>query len=500
MGLIEARNEGAATAEGVIVVKTGAHTGRSPNDRFIVRTNDVADSIWWGDVNRPISLEHFDRLYQRLAAYFTGREIFVQDALAGAHPDHALPVRVITTTAWLSLFARNMFIRLNADELAEFVPAFTVLHAPEFAANPEEEGTNSGAFIIINFERKAVIIGGTAYAGEIKKSIFSVLNYRLPAAGVLPMHCSANVNDAGEVALFFGLSGTGKTTLSSDLNRKLIGDDEHGWGDDGVFNFEGGCYAKTIRLREEYEPLIYRAASRPGAILENVVLDTKSGAVDFDDGSITENTRVSYPLEFIENALPGSRAGHPANIFFLTADAFGVFPPIARLTPEQAMYYFLSGYTSKTAGTEKGLGIEPQTTFSACFGAPFLPLHPRVYAEMLGEKLKQHKAQVWLVNTGWTGGPYGVGERMHLPYTRAMVSAAMAGQLDGVEFRADPHFGLRVPQTCPAVPSEVLNPRGTWKDTEAYDKQAVGLIARFKENFKQYENEVSKEVAAAGPQ
>ncbi|MEK6222489.1 MAG: phosphoenolpyruvate carboxykinase (ATP), partial [Chloroflexota bacterium] len=379
-------------------------------------------------------------------------------------------------------------------------PGFTIIQAPGFFADPTVEGTNSETFIIVNYEKKLVLIGGTSYAGEIKKSIFSALNYTLPKLGVLPMHCSANVAENKDVALFFGLSGTGKTTLSSDPDRYLIGDDEHGWGDDGVFNFEGGCYAKAIRLDPELEPLIYDATKHFGSVLENVIMNPETREVDFEDAQYTENTRVSYPIEFLPNAILEGRAGHPNHVFFLTADAFGVLPPISKLTREQAMYYFISGYTSKLAGTEKGLGKEPLATFSACFGAPFLPLHPKVYAEMLGEKIKKHNAQVWLINTGWTGGPYGVGKRIHLPYTRAMVTAAMNGLLTDVAVRTDPNFGLLVPEKVPGVPDEVLDPRQTWKDKKAYDKSAKDLVKRFIDDFGKYAGEVSDDIAKAGPQ
>jgi len=496
---VVSRREGMLAHEGGLVVRTGIHTGRSANDKFIVKSGEASEKVWWGKINRPIPEDCFESLYTRMTGYFQGRDAFVQDVMAGAHPDYAMPVRIVTVRAWHSLFARNMFIRRPIEALPDHEPEFTVLHAPGFHANPEIEGTNSEVFIVVNFERRVVLIGGTSYAGEIKKSVFTVLNYKLPVLGVLPMHCAANIGEDGEAALFFGLSGTGKTTLSSDPDRQLVGDDEHGWGDDGVFNFEGGSYAKVIRLRKELEPLIYNATRHFGTILENVAMDTYTRRVDYDDNTYTENTRAAYPLGFLPNSVPEGRAGHPKHIFFLTADAFGVLPPIARLNREQAMYYFLSGYTSKLAGTEKGLGQEPQATFSAGFGAPFLPLHPKVYAELLGKKIEKHDVQVWLVNTGWTGGPYGEGERIHLPYTRAMVTAAMNGALENIPTRDDPNFGLAVPERCPGVPEEVLNPRQTWKDKKAYDEQARKLVARFRENFEQYRGEVSKEVVEAGP-
>jgi phosphoenolpyruvate carboxykinase (ATP) len=427
----------------------------------------------------------FERLYMHMRSYFQGRDVFVQDATAVAHPDYRMPIRVITETAWHSLFARNLFIRLKPEELPAHIPEYTVIHAPGFQANPEEDGTNSEVFVVVNYEKKLVLIGGSSYAGEIKKSIFSVLNYLLPQKGVLPMHCSANVGDKGDTALFFGLSGTGKTTLSSDPERRLIGDDEHGWGENGVFNFEGGCYAKTIKLSQELEPLIWKATRHFGTILENVYIDAYTRRVEFDDASLTENTRAAYPIGFLENTIPEGVGDHPENVFFLTADAFGILPPIARLNPEQAMFYFISGYTSKLAGTEKGV-TEPQATFSTCFGAPFLPLDPNVYTELLGEKTTKHDTKVWLVNTGWTGGPYGQGSRISLPYTRAMIRAALNGRLDEVEYRIDPNFGIEVPTMVPDVPSEVLNPRHTWSDGGAYDQKARELAVLFEENHAKF--------------
>ncbi len=497
---IVTRREGALAHEGAVVVRTGSHTGRAPNDKFIVQEGEAARLVSWGKINRPIDPQKFERIYIRMTAYFQGRDVFVQDTTAAAHPDYRMPIRIITETAWHSLFARNLFIRRKFEELPEHVPQFTVMHAPGFKAIPEEDGTNSEVFVILNLDRRLILIGGTSYAGEIKKSIFSVLNYLLPPQGVLSMHCSANVGAKGDTALFFGLSGTGKTTLSSDPGRSLIGDDEHGWGDDGVFNFEGGCYAKVIRLREELEPMIWEATRHFGAVLENVTMDSHNRRLDFDDASLTENTRAAYPIGFLDNIVSSGRGGHPENVFFLTADAFGVMPPIARLTPEQAMYYFLSGYTSKLAGTEKGLGSEPQATFSACFGAPFLPLDPSVYARLLGEKLAKHGSNIWLINTGWTGGPYGVGERMRLPYTRAMVSAALDGALDQVTMVTDPYFGVELPSQVPGVPADILQPVKTWQDKAAYESQVRALVARFRENFKQFESEVSADVIAAGPQ
>jgi phosphoenolpyruvate carboxykinase (ATP) len=495
---IVARREGALAHEGAVVVRTGIHTGRSPNDKFIICCQEDHELIWWGKVNKPLQPAQFDRLYMHMRSYLQGRDIFIQDTNAVAHPEHRLPIRVITENAWHSLFTRNLFIRLMPEEIQDHVPEFTIIQAPGFHADAEEDGTNSEVFIVLNLEKRMILIGGTSYAGEIKKSIFTTLNYLLPLKGVLPMHCSANVGQAGDVALFFGLSGTGKTTLSSDPERRLIGDDEHGWGVDGVFNFEGGCYAKTINLREELEPLIWNATRHFGTVLENVAMDPDTRRIDFDDQSYTENTRAAYPIGFLENIVPEGRGGHPNNIFFLTADAFGVVPPIARLTREQAMYYFLSGYTSKLAGTEKGVK-EPQTTFSTCFGAPFLPLRPNTYAKMLGEKIARHNARVWLVNTGWTGGPFGVGARIRLPYTRAMIRAALTGRLDGVSMRKDPNFSFEVPESVPDVPSEVLDPRQTWSDPEAYDRQVSQLATKFQENFAQFVDLVSPEIAAAGP-
>jgi len=493
------RREGLIAAAGPLVCRTGQHTGRSPNDKFIVREGASEDNIWWSKVNRPIEPKAFDALYQRMLSYVEGRELFVQDCYAGADPRYRMPVRVITEQAWHSLFARHMFIDIpNAPAGPAHAPEFTVIDLPGLHAVPAEHGTNSEVFILLNFARKTVLIGGTSYAGEIKKSIFTVMNYVLPLRNVLSMHCSANVGPAGDVALFFGLSGTGKTTLSSDPDRSLIGDDEHGWSEDGVFNIEGGCYAKMIRLSAEAEPQIYETTRRFGTVLENVKMDLASRTLNLDDDSLTENTRGAYPLDFIDNVVESGQAGHPRNIVMLTADAFGVLPPIARLTPAGAMYHFLSGYTAKVAGTEKGV-TEPKATFSTCFGAPFMVLHPTVYARFLGEKIARHQSRVWLVNTGWTGGPYGVGSRMKIAHTRAMISAALSGALDSVEYRTDPVFNLEVPVSCPGVPSEVLDPRSTWKDGTAYDEQARKLAAMFVENFTAFEAEAAPEVRAAGP-
>jgi len=496
---IVSRREGMLAHEGAVVVRTGIHTGRSANDKFIVKDEETASRVNWNKINRPLDPAYFERLHLRMTAYFQGRDVFVQDATAVAHPDYKLPIRIITESAWHSLFARNLFIRCSPEELSDHKPGFTVIHAPAFRAIPEIDGTASDVFIVINFSKRMVLVGGTSYAGEVKKSIFTILNYLMPPQNVLPMHCSANVGTNGEVALFFGLSGTGKTTLSSDTDRRLIGDDEHGWGEDGVFNFEGGCYAKVIRLRNDLEPLIWQATRHFGTVLENVNINSNSRRIDFDDLSYTENTRAAYPIGFLPSFIPSGTGGHPQKIFFLTADASGILPPIARLNDAQALYYFLSGYTSKLGGTEKGLGKEPQTTFSTCFGAPFMPLHPKVYANLLGEKIRQHKSEVWLINTGWTGGPFGVGERMALPYTRAMVRAVYNDELRAIPMQPCRYFNLDVPQHCPGVPDELLEPQRTWQDTAEYDQQARALAARFQENFTQFAGEVPAEVSAAGP-
>jgi phosphoenolpyruvate carboxykinase (ATP) len=493
------RNEGRIAHLGPLVVRTGQHTGRSPRDKFVVQDAEHGNHIAFGKVNQPMSEASFWSLHHRLMAYLQGREIYVQDCFAGADPDYRLSVRVITETAWHSLFARNMFIQANQEELARHVPEFTVIQAPNFHAVPEEDGTNSEVFIVVNFAHKMVIIGGTQYAGEIKKSIFSVMNYLLPFKNVLPMHCSANYGSDGDVAIFFGLSGTGKTTLSTDPSRTLIGDDEHGWSDNGVFNMEGGCYAKTIRLSASAEPDIYEATRKFGTILENVGYNTETGRIDLNDASLTENTRAAYPISHIPRATRKGLAGHPTNIIMLTADAYGVLPPIAKLTADQAMYHFLAGYTARVAGTEKGV-TEPQATFSACFGEPFMVQAPIVYAKLLGERIAQHKVDVWLVNTGWSGGPYGVGKRMNIAYTRAMISAALDGSLRDVPTRRDEVFNVEVPVSCPDVASEVLDPRSTWADPAAYDAQAIKLAEMFQENFRRFAGQVPPEIIAAGPQ
>ncbi len=493
------RGEGSIVHLGPIVVRTGLHTGRAAKDKFIVDDPDNKQNIWWGKVNVAFSEQHFDLLFRRLQAYLQGRDLYVQDCFAGHDPKYRLPVRVITETAWHSLFARNMFIQAKPEELENYVPQFTILHVPNFHAIPEIDGTHSEAFIVLNLKRKLVLIGGTSYAGEIKKSIFTVLNYLLPQENVLSMHCSANIGPDDDVSLFFGLSGTGKTTLSADPNRRLIGDDEHGWSPDGVFNFEGGCYAKVINLSQESEPEIYATTRRFGTILENVGFDNITRRLDLDDAELTENTRAAYPLSHIPNAVREAMGGHPKNVFMLTADAFGIMPPISKLTPEQAMYHFVSGYTAKVAGTEAGI-TEPKATFSACFGAPFMVLHPSRYAELLADKIRRHKVNCWLVNTGWSGGPYGVGERMPIKYTRALLNAALEGTLAKIKFEVDPIFGLQVPADCPNVPKEILKPKNTWPDKNAYDHKAEQLAQSFVDNFRQFEDQAADDIKAAGPQ
>ncbi len=493
------RGDGVMADGGALVVRTGQHTGRSANDKFIVKEPSSADDIWWGQVNRPMSEAHFDGLHAKILAYFQGREVYVQDLWGGAEPTYRLPVRVITESPWHSLFIRNLLIRPDGQYLKDFDPEYTILHAPNFCADPALDGTRSETVIAVNFGQKIVLIAGTSYAGEIKKSVFTMLNYILPAKGVMPMHCSANIGPAGDTAVFFGLSGTGKTTLSADSSRTLIGDDEHGWSDDAVFNFEGGCYAKMIRLSAEAEPEIYATTRRFGTVLENVVIDEASRALDLDDGRYTENTRGAYPIHFIPNTSDSGIGAPPKNIIMLTADAFGVLPPIAKLSPEQAMYHFLSGYTAKVAGTEKGLGKEPQATFSTCFGAPFMPRHPSVYGRLLRDKIAAHNVNCWLVNTGWTGGVYGIGHRMPIAHTRALLNAALSGDLNKVEMRTDPHFGFSVPTICPGVPAKVLNPRDTWVDAAAYDKKACELVKLFIDNFAQFETHVDAAVLKAAP-
>lgn len=492
------RGEGVIAEGGAFSAVTTPHTGRSPNDKFIVREPSSASTIAWGRVNQPLELDAYARLKAAVTDHLAGQELFVRDLFAGADPNHRLGLRFVTPNAWHTLFVYNMFLRPTASDLAGFAPGWHILHAPEFSADPAVHGTASPTFIVVHFGERTILIGGTRYAGELKKSVFSILNYLLPTHGVLSMHCSANMGKAGDVALFFGLSGTGKTTLSADSERALIGDDEHGWSDAGVFNFEGGCYAKVIRLSEDGEPEIYRATGMFGTVLENVVVDPETRAIDLDSSVITENTRASYPIHFIANHVPGGMAAHPSHIVFLTCDAYGVMPPIARLSPAQAMYHFLSGYTAKVAGTERGV-TEPKATFSTCFGAPFLPLPANAYAALLGEKIAKHGVQCWLVNTGWTGGPYGVGQRVRLGLTRTMVRAALAGKLDRVPTAPEPVFRLEVPLQVPGVPGELLLPRATWADAEAYDAQATRLAQMFHHNAEHFPSDVHAAVRDAGP-
>jgi phosphoenolpyruvate carboxykinase (ATP) len=492
-------SEGWISHLGPLVVRTGQYTGRSADDKFVVREPTSEGRIWWGKHNRPVEPVRFEQLKVRLQAYLQGRDVFVQDCYAGADPEYRLKVRVVNENAWHNLFVRNLFLReLDREVLARFEPEFTIIHCPNFQAIPEVDGTRSEAFVMPNFGQRLIIIGGTSYAGEMKKSIFTAMNYLLPQEGVLSMHCSANRGPDGDTAIFFGLSGTGKTTLSAEPGRSLIGDDEHGWSDRGIFNFEGGCYAKTIRLDPEAEPEIYETTRRFGTVLENVALDYETRRLDLDDASLTENTRAAYPITHLPDIVLDGMGDHPKNVIMLTADAFGVLPPIARLSPAQAMYHFLSGYTAKVAGTERGV-TEPTATFSALFGAPFMALHPTVYAELLGKRIAEHGVRCWLVNTGWTGGPYGVGERIKIAYSRAVIRGAMSGALDDVPYQTDPVFGLEVPTGCPDVPSEVLDARSTWSDPKAYDEQARKLAGLFAENFKEFEAEAGPEVIGAGP-
>ena len=494
------RGDGHLTCGGALAVLTGQHTGRSVQDRFVVREPSSENHVWWGSVNREFPQDKFNALLDKAKGFLAGKDVFVADCYVGADPRYRLNVRVVNTNAYQNLFSQTLFIPLSkaGGSDANFAPDFTIVHVPSMEADPEVDGTRTGTFILLDLGQKLILIGGTSYAGEIKKSIFAVMNYLLPLRGIMPMHCSANVGKEGDVAVLFGLSGTGKTTLSADPNRLLIGDDEHGWSDDGVFNFEGGCYAKVIKLSAEAEPQIYATTQMFGTILENVVVDPATGEVDLDQAKYTENTRAAYPLDFIPGIAPGSAGGHPKNIIMLTADAFGVLPPISKLSIPQAMYQFISGYTAKVAGTEKGV-TEPQPTFSACFGAPFMVHHPSVYAGLLGKKIEEHNVNCWLVNTGWTGGPAGVGSRMKIAYTRAMINAALAGQLDTAEYREDPIFGLMVPTSVPNVPDEVLNPRNTWSDPNAYDDQAYKLAGLFIENFKKFEEGTAEEIRAAAP-
>ncbi|SFR39670.1 phosphoenolpyruvate carboxykinase (ATP) [Robiginitalea myxolifaciens] len=491
---------GVETSEGTLAINTGKFTGRSPKDRFLVRDDYTRDLVWWGRINKPISTEHFQALHKEVINYLSDKTVYVRDAAVCADPRYQMNVRVITEYPWSNFFIKNMFLRLSEEELANFEEEWLVLCAPGYQPeNPEEFGIIAGNFSILNFTEKVALVGGSAYTGEMKKGIFSALNLILPTEkNVLPMHCSANVGQDGDTAIFFGLSGTGKTTLSADPDRKLIGDDEHGWtADNQIFNFEGGCYAKVIDLTEESEPDIYRAI-KPGALLENVVFKPGTGEVDFFDSSITQNTRVSYPIEHIDNIQVPSRAGNPRNIFFLTCDAFGVLPPVSKLTPGQAAYHFISGYTAKVAGTEAGIN-EPVPSFSACFGEPFMPLHPTIYAEMLSDKMKESGARVWLINTGWSGGPYGVGSRIKLKYTRAMISAILNDELDNVEYQAHPIFGLHMPKYCPGVPTEMLDPMNTWLQKGAYISKAIQLAHSFHLNFDKFAREASQEIINGGP-
>ncbi|MGO9230116.1 MAG: phosphoenolpyruvate carboxykinase (ATP) [Bryobacteraceae bacterium] len=494
------RGEARVSHLGPVVVTTGKHTARAAADKFIVREHSTENSIWWGEYNRPFSGEKFSALLTRIQGFLQGRDVFVQDCYAGADPRYRMPIRIVTEKAWHSLFARNMFMKIRrTEELKRHVPEFTVIAVPSFQASPMMDGTRTETFIIINFAERLAIIGGSEYGGEIKKTVFTTLNFLLPLEGVLPMHCSANVGPDGDAALFFGLSGTGKTTLSADPARQLVGDDEHGWSEDGVFNFEDGCYAKVIRLSPEAEPQIHACTRRFGTILENVVLDPLSRRLDLNDDALTENTRGAYPLDYIENYLPPKMAGHPRNVVFLTCDASGVMPPIARLSPEQAIYHFISGYTSKIAGTEIGLGAEPEITFSTCFGGPFMVHHPYRYAEMLKARLLRHGAACWLVNTGWTGGPFGVGKRISIRYTRALLNAALTGKLSGVEFRQDPVFGFEVPVECEGVPAQILDPAAAWPNREAYERKYATLAARFVQNFQLIGDGCPEEVRQGGP-
>jgi len=492
------REEGRLTAHGVFLAETGDRTGRSPNDRFIVDETPFTDAVWWGDVNRPIERNDYLEIKQMVQDHLnSANELFVEDLACGANPSLRLPIRVVSESAWHSSFSRNMFLRISPEEIQEKKPEFTILHAPNLEAPMGTSGLNSGVFVIISFADGLVLIGGTRYAGEIKKSIFSIMNHILPTRGHLPMHCSANIGGMGDSAVFFGLSGTGKTTLSADPLRPLIGDDEHGWSDEGVFNFEGGCYAKMIRLNEEDEPAIFETTRIPGSILENVILDSE-GVPDFNDATLTENTRGSYPIEFIENRVGSSMGGHPKNVVFLTCDAFGVLPPIAKLNPKQAAYHFISGYTAKVAGTEVGV-TEPRATFSACFGAPFMPMHPSVYGELLSEKIDEHNASCWMLNTGWIAGGFGKSDRIKIKWTRALLNAALDGSLNNAPMKTDQRFGFEIPMECDGVPSEILDVRGTWKNSESYEDAAESLVALFQQNFEMFSEDADSSVISAGP-
>lgn len=494
------RSESQIAKSGPLVVNTGKHTARAANDKYIVREATTEENVWWGQYNRPYERAQFDELYGRLQGFLQGRDVFVQDCFGGSDPDHQLPVRIITEYAWHSLFGRNMFIKpTTKEEYRRHVPEFTVICAPSFKAYPQIDQTGADTFIVLNFEQRICIIGNTGYGGEIKKSVFTLLNYLLPMKGVLSMHCSANIGKDGDTALFFGLSGTGKTTLSADPNRNLIGDDEHGWSDEGIFNFEDGCYAKVIGLSPTAEPEIYACTKRFGTILENVVYDPITRQIDLDDDSLTENTRASYPLDFIQNAVPSKMGGHPRNILFLTCDASGVMPPIARLTPDQALYHFISGYTAKVGGTEIGLRDEPEITFSACFGAPFMVLPPSFYADLLKRKILRYGVNCWLVNTGWVGGPYGIGKRISIRHTRNLLNAALQGDLENVEYYTDPVFGFQVPKSCPNIPESVLYPASSWPSQDDYMRKYRALASRFIDNFKKFQDSCSPEILNAGP-
>jgi phosphoenolpyruvate carboxykinase (ATP) len=494
------RGEARISRGGPIIANTGKHTGRSVNDKFIVKEPTTLDKIWWGEYNRPFNPDKFNEVFSRLQGFLQGRDLFVQDCYAGADPEYRLAIRIITEKAWHSAFARNMFLLPKTnEEYRRHIPDFTIIAVPSFKGLPQIDGTTSETFILLNFEQKLAIIANTAYAGEIKKSVFTIMNFLLPLENVMPMHCSANIGVDGDTALFFGLSGTGKTTLSADPNRGLIGDDEHGWSDEGVFNFEGGCYAKVIQLSPTAEPQIYACTHKFGTILENVVFDPVTRLIDLDDESLTENTRASYPLEYIDNAIPDKTGGHPKNIILLTCDASGVLPPIAKLTSDQTLYQFISGYTTKVAGTEMGLGKEPELTFSACFGAPFMVHHPAFYADLLKRKIEKYKAHCWLVNTGWIGGPYGIGKRISIKYTRQLLNAALCGKLLKVKYATDPVFGFQVPETCEDIPASVLNPSSSWPDKNIYMQKYRQLASRFIENFKKFEPGCPPEVIKAGP-
>jgi len=493
-----ARGEGHVAKNGPLVVLTGQHTGRSASDKFVVRDASTENTVWW-DNNKPMTPAHFDALYNDMMAFAEGRELYAKDLFGGADLEHRLPVRIVTEYAWHSLFVHQLLIRPTAEDLKGFEPDFTIVDLPNFEADPAKHGSASKTVIAVNFAKKMILIGGTSYAGEMKKSVFTIMNYLLPSKRIMSMHCSANMGKDGDTAIFFGLSGTGKTTLSADATRTLIGDDEHGWSENGVFNIEGGCYAKVINLSREAEPEIYSTTERFGTVLENVMMDAETRTLDLNSAHYAENTRAAYPIDYIPNASETGRGGHPKNVIMLTADAFGVLPPIAKLTPSQAMYHFLSGFTAKVAGTEKGLGKEPQPTFSTCFGAPFMPRHPSEYGNLLRDLIAEHKADCWLVNTGWTGGAFGTGSRMPIKATRALLAAALDGSLANVEMRIDPHFKFRVPVAVPGVDSKIMNPRDTWADKAAYDAQAKKLVSMFRENFKKFEQHVGKDVLEAAP-